>query len=220
MNQLLQYGKWDYYTNKLYYMGSLHGILVCWLMISLGIIWTNNNWGWSAAIRGIPFSTNRSGDDDQSIVVVDQQAGWDSINDHRDVSDMCYDDYHTRLKMILQSTLWDQDTLLVEFTYQLYIWSCNPCARRPLHLPRKDVIGDGASKKPCVCECFRLVISWSVKQQCVLVISFELDIRENRPKIPAPDLRRNWFSTTLCVWNVTATFLAKLTSFPKWLVAP
>ena len=38
MNQLLQYGKWDYYTNKLYYMGSLHGILVCWLMISLGII--------------------------------------------------------------------------------------------------------------------------------------------------------------------------------------
>ena len=36
MNQLLQYGKWDYYTNKLYYMGSLHGILVCWLMISLG----------------------------------------------------------------------------------------------------------------------------------------------------------------------------------------
>jgi hypothetical protein len=121
MNQLFQYGKWDYYTNKLYYMGSLHGILVCWLMISLGIIWTNTNWGWSAAIRGIPFSTNRSGDDDQSIVVVDQQAGWDSTNDHRDVSDMCYDDYHTRLKMILQSTLWDQDTLLVEFTYQLYM---------------------------------------------------------------------------------------------------
>lgn len=79
-----------------------------------------------------------------------------------------------------------------------YIWSCNPCARRPLHLPRKDVIGDGASKKPCVCECFRLVISWSVKQQCVLVISFELDIREKRPKIPAPDLRRNCFFDKPC----------------------
>ena len=45
MNQLLQYGKCDYYTNKLYYMGSLHRILVCWLMISLGIIWTNTKIG-------------------------------------------------------------------------------------------------------------------------------------------------------------------------------